>query len=337
VEEYQTVMTTLADIAKRAGTSTSTVSRALKNDPRISVDMKKKITEIAAQEGYTKHQAKLPVTGQRWGRIGLIVPEVMSGYYARIVHLTNQYFEKQQYSVTTRITEFHSTALIRHLYDFAQTGIDGLLLVADDSEELSPKIFHALDAVRQPAMFITTSYISNLDYDGIYLDELRGITMGVEHLIQRGYKNIGFLGEQETLGRLASFREAMRKFHMPIQEDFIAISDSRAEAGGYDCILRLLSHSHRPDAVFASYDQMAIGAIKALQDAELRIPQDMALLGFDDLMVSQYIHKGITTIQNPCEDMISISCRILLNRIRHDESTPQQIALKPQLIIRGTT
>ena len=74
MEEYQTVMTTLADIAKRAGTSTSTVSRALKNDPRISVDMKKKITEIAAQEGYTKHQAKLPVNGQRWGRIGLIVP-----------------------------------------------------------------------------------------------------------------------------------------------------------------------------------------------------------------------------------------------------------------------
>ncbi len=330
-------MVTLADIAKLADTSISTVSRALKNDPRISLEMKEKIQQIASREGYTKHRSKASIYGPDWGRIGLIVPEVMSGYYARIVHLANQNFARQNYSVSIRITEFDSAALIRHLHDFAQVGVDGLLVVLDDSEEISPEIHSAIEYVRQPVMFITADYIPDLDYDAIYLDELRGITMGIHHLVQRGYRDIGFIGEHATLGRLSLFREAMKKSGMTIREDFIAISNVRAEAGGCDCIRQLLSRPQQPDAIFASYDQMAIGAIKSLTDAGLKIPKNMAVLGFDDLAVSQYIHKGITTIQNPCEDIISISCRVLLNRINHDESAPQQIALKPQLIVRGTT
>ncbi len=332
-------MSTLADIAKLADTSISTVSRALKKDPRISREMQEKIERIAEEEGYTKHRSKMPAALQDWGLIGLIVPEVLSGYYARIVHLAHQMFAENRFTTTVRLTEFSSQMLLRHLYDLNRSRVDGLLIVMDDAEIVSEEIRNAISYIQRPALFITTHYIANMDYDSIFLDELRGITMGVEHLAARGYKRIGFLGEAETEGRLAYFREAMAKCRLPIREETVLMSSLRAEAGGYESMKRLLTlPPPLPDAVFASYDQMAIGAIRALREAGLGIPEDMAVLGFDDLTVAPYIDKGLTTIKSPSEDMISISCRILLHRIQmHDQSTPQQIALKPQLIVRGTT
>ncbi len=331
-------MATLADIAAIAGTSISTVSRALKNDPRISFETTEKIRNIALDIGYLKASFKNSNLPASTKTIILIIPEVLSGYYARIAHLTQQNFYSHDYSLAVRITNFDTSVLIRHLQEISTEQISGLLLVFDDAEKLSDEILQLIASLSCPVMFITSSYIPKLDFDNIYLDEQRGISMAVEHLISRGYQHIGFLGEQKTLGRLEHFRNIMEIHHMPVNENHIILSSLRAENGGYDCIRELADRGcPMPDALFASYDQMAVGAIKALTELGLDIPRDIAILGFDDLPISQFIHKGITTIQNPCDDMISISCRILLNRIKGDHSAPQQIALKPQLIIRGTT
>lgn len=330
-------MSTLADIAAIAGTSISTVSRALKNDPRISKETIRKIQSIAADTGYAKAGSKSGQAGCFPKTVTLIIPEVLSGYYARIVHLTQKNLLARKYSLSVRITNFDTAVLIRHLKELRSERISGLLIVLDDAEKLSDDVLSLITALSCPVMFITSRYISNLDFDNIYLDEQRGISMAIDHLNARGCKTIGFLGEQNTLGRLEYFQNTMRSHGFSLNEDHIVLTSLRAESGGYQCIQKLLSRNCTlPDALFASYDQMAVGAICALLEAGIRVPEDIALLGFDDLPISKFVYKGITSIQNPCEDMISVSCRILLNRINGDHSTPQQIALKPSLVIRGT-
>jgi len=329
-------MIVLEDIANQAGVSISTASRALQNDSRISEETKDKISAIADSLGYTKHKRKREEKSN-WDTVGLIVPEVLSGYYAQLVHLTNEYFGRHRLSTITKITNFQQEAMIRHIKNFAKLNVKCLLILVDDAEEVSKNILKAVSLSKLPTMFITSKYMPGLDFDSLYIDEQRGIVMALEHLVWNGYKHIGFIGEEQTIGRYRVYEQVMRKFNMPINESFVKISDKRAEEAGYLCMGEILKLDEHPDAMFVSYDQEAIGAICAIEEANLSIPEDIAIVGFDDIVVSKYIHKGITTIKNPYQEMIAIAVRVLLQRSEFPDAAPQQIALKPSLIIRGTT
>lgn len=107
--------------------------------------------------------------------------------------------------------------------------------------------------------------------------------------------------------------------------------------GGYLRMKELLGMEERPDAVFAGYDQMAIGAIHAIREAGLSVPRDIAVMGFDDITVARFVEGGVTTIANPSEDLVSIAVNILLKRMEAPNRARQQIALRPRLVIRRTT
>jgi len=329
-------MPILEDIAEKAGVSVSTVSRALQNDSRISVRTRQKIVSIANSLGYTKHINKKNHI-QQWDTVGIIVPEVVSGYYAQLVHLVNDNLIQRQLSTVVKITNFKQDAMVRNIENFSNLNIKCLLIIVDDSEEISEDVLAAVSIIQMPVMFITSKYFPNLDYDSIYIDEQRGIADALEYLIDKGYKHIGFIGEEQTVGRFHVYQQVMEKFNILVDKEHIRIGQKRAEEGGYICMSEILKAPTLPDAVFASYDHMAIGAIFAIEQAGLRIPEDIAILGFDDILASKYIHKGLTTIKNPCEDMIAIALRVLLRRTEKPNSAPQQIALKPSLVVRGTT
>ena len=124
---------------------------------------------------------------------------------------------------------------------------------------------------------------------------------------------------------------------MKVDPQLICVGPERAESGGYLRTKELLSLENPPDAIFCCYDQMAIGAIHALRESGLRIPEDMAVMGFDNLTSSKYIEGGITTIANPYEDMLSVAVNILTKRTKNPQMSQQQIALRPNLVVRHTT
>lgn len=328
-------MITLNEIADMAGVSPSTVSRALRDNPHINMETRQKIQRIAKEYNYKKFS--IPAADPGFRNVGIIVPEVASGYYAKLVHIANDYLLKQNLSLLLRLSGFDPRTLLQHIYSFQKMDVSCLLIVVDDAEQISDQVYNALKDIALPAMFITTQYSPNMDFDSIYVDEARGIRLGIEHLLCRGYKKIGFIGEGMTLGRLKNFRDIMQEFGVPVTEKFVKISDCRAEAGGYDCMKQLLAQEEKPDAIFAGYDQMAIGALKAAEECSCLVPEDIAVIGFDNAIVSKYVHKGLTTIEPPFQDMMAIAARVLQNRVSNQDGAPQQIALRPQLIIRGTT
>ena len=334
-------MPNISDIAKMTGVSTSTVSRSLRNDSKISAETKQKVMEVAKTLGYVRHIEKNTRTAVELKDdlkcVGLIVPEVMSAYYARLAHFAAEYFAKQNYSVTIRLTNFDRDAIVSHVHELCASYVSCLLIIVDDSEEISGDIFSTVSASGKPAFFITAKYLPNNDFDSIFIDERRGIHMMLDHLVDRGYKSIGFIGESQTIGRRDAYIEYMSRLNLPVVKDFVKCSQLRAEAGGYQAMREILASKKKPDAIFMSYDQMAIGAIKAIKEAGLTVPGDIAVAAFDDIIMSEYIENGLTTVQSPCEDMIAIASRVLLSRVEDRKAAPQQIALKPTLIIRGTT
>lgn len=320
-----------------AKVSVSTVSRALQNDPRISYDTKNKIIRIAASVGYTKHKLKGLKTPSDWKSVGIIIPEVSSGYYAHLMQVANAEFEKKNYSMVIKLTNFDKATLVRHIYGFDKLVVNCLLIILDDSEDISEELFTAVSISKLPVLFITTQYMENMDVDTLHIDEHKGIELGLKYLVDQKYHTIGFIGERQTMARLTVYREVMASLSLPVKEQFIKISSARAEQAGYESMKEILSLANLPDAIFASYDNIAIGAIHAIEEAGLRIPEDIAILGFDDIPIAKYINKGLTTIRNPYNDMIAIAVRVLLQKVKNPESSIQQIVLKPSIIKRGTT
>ena len=327
-------MATLKDIAQRLGVNTSTVSRALNDSPSISEEMREKIRLTAAEMGYT-----LRGRGGReapdWCAAGLILPDVTSEYYAKLVHLAQERLAQRGYSCMIELTNFNSAAMLAAIQAMARIRVKCLLIVMDSEETVSDKIIEAIHRSGLPTMLVTSDYLPRIDVDCIHFDENIGIRAGVEHLLQRGYRRIGFLGEKMTESRRRGFEQIMSEQGKHSYQ--VAVGKERGELGGYLRMKELLGMEERPDAVFAGYDQMAVGAIHAIREAGLSVPGDIAVVGFDDISVAPFVEGGITTVANPSEDMISIAVNILLKRLQAPNRARQQIALRPRLVIRKTT
>lgn len=327
-------MATLKDIAQRLGVNTSTVSRALNDSSSISEEMRERVRQTAEEIGYSlrgRGGREVP----EWCAAGLIIPEATSEYYAKLAHLAQDRLAQRGYSCMVQLTNFSAVSLISAIHAMARIRVKCLLIVMDAEETVSDKVMDAIHRSGLPTMLVTSDYLPKIDVDCIHFDENIGIRAGVEHLIQRGYRRIAYLGEKMTESRRYSFEQVMAEKGCP--EKLVAVGKERGEMGGYLRMKELLGMEERPDAVFAGYDQMAIGAIHAIREAGLSVPRDIAVMGFDDITVARFVEGGVTTIANPSEDLVSIAVNILLKRMEAPNRARQQIALRPRLVIRRTT
>ena len=329
-------MANLDDIAREAGVSASTVSRVLNDRASISEETRQRVLLVAERLQYRKRTyASNTLRVQKVA--GVIIPDMTSDYYARMLHTINVRFQQKGFSVLCAITNFDSEQTVNAVKQMSQIRVSCLLIVMDDTEVISQKLIDTVRLIGLPTMFITSKYISSLDVDCLFVDEERGNTMAVEHLLHRGYRKIGFIGENNTRNRCDFFLKVMKQYDIPVNPKFVRIAQNRGEEGGYLRMKEILSLVDLPDAIYASYDQMAIGAIHAIHESGLRVPTDIAVIGFDNIPTSQYIAGGLTTIGTPFDEIAAIVVRILLHRISQPFGQPQQVAIKPSLIIRATT
>ena len=308
-------MANLKDIAQKLGVSVSTVSRGLNGGKEISREMTEKILKAADELGYTL-QGRGGRATPDWNSAGIIVPEVASEYYARLVHKAKDFLAAKGYSLIMKVTDFKAAELLDAINTMSRIHVKCLLVVMDTEENMSDQLISAMHRSGLPIMLITSKYYPLLEFDCIHLDEYSGIIMGVQHLQKRGYQRIACISDRISLSRVTVFKQAMKLQGMKVDPQLICVG---------------------PDAVFCCYDQMAIGAIHALRESGLRIPEDMAVMGFDNLTSSKYIEGGITTIANPYEDMLSVAVNILTKRTKNPQMSQQQIALRPNLVVRHTT
>lgn len=324
------------DIAREAGVSASTVSRVMSGHPSISESTRRRVLATAARLDYRKRPYSSGASAPR-DVAGIIIPDMTSDYYARLVDAVNERFHQKSFSILLGVTNFDTREMIHAVEQMARSRVRCLLIIVDDAEDISETLLDTVRKTMLPAMFITSRYISTMDVDCLFVDERRGNAMAVEHLLYRGYRQIGFLGELNTANRRSIFLNTMQSFDVSVNPDFVRMGSERGELGGFLRMREILSLPELPDAIYASYDQMAIGALHAIREAGLCVPRDIAVIGFDDISAARYISGGLTTIGTPFDDMAAIAVRILTHRIATPYGQPQQIAIKPVLLARATT
>ena len=328
-------MANLKDIAKVLNVSVSTVSRALNDSDEISPARKEEVRAAAESLGYRLH-GRGGRSDPEWNCAGIIVPELTSEYYAELVHLAKERLAAKGFSCVVQLTDFQPAHMVEAVSAMRRIRVKCLLVVMDTEETLNEQILHAFSKSGLPILLITSKYYPLLEFDCIHLNEYSGIVTGIRHLQERGYTRIGCIGDDVSMNRVTIFKQVMKLLDLPTDPRMICIGKERFEAGGYLRMQQMLALDQRPDAVFCCYDQMAIGAIHALDETGLEIPRDMALLGFDNLSMSGYIGPGITTIDNSRQDMISVAVNVLTSHVDNPSASRQQIALRPTLVVRGS-
>ena len=333
---------TLKDIARTAGVSATTVSLVMKDaqTPRVGADMRKRIIEIADACNYRPNHTARALVSRESRTIGLVITTLANPFYAEISQDIILYAKKIGYSVVISSVRGDIEDERRSVNDLLDRGVDGLIICSALREDpvVSELIHQAVPFVL--ALRNIETGPGDAPVDCIVVDNERGGYLAAEHLIKMGHRTIGVLtgGQDTSTGhdRLVGALAAFEAYGVEIRKDLVLKGDFKRESG-YRLTLELLEKADRPTAIFAHNDHMAIGALEALRENGLKVPADMAVVGFDDIEMAGAPGVGLTTVSQKKATMGIMAVDALIENIRGEsEHVAKRLSLDPILIIRDS-
>lgn len=312
-------MITLSKIAKEAHVSVSTASKAFSGSPEVNAETRELIFQVAKAHGCFKkfYNAKYPKLV-----IAVIAPEFSSMYYTRYLSLIQQNLDNCELCVSTgNFSPECEKDLIDYYYK--HSNVDGMILI-DPSAQIDA-------TMEMPIAVLGKSQSPN--HTCVYTDVHKALEEALAYLKEKGVKTVGFLGEARTGNKERLFRQLTEQAGLPVNEDSIICSDKRFSEGGYQAMEALLQKGKPPRAVICAYDYMAIGAMKCLSDHGLRVPEDVAILGMDDLPEARFLNPPLASISSSPEERCRLVADAILKRI-NGEAAENKIVLPAQLRLR---
>lgn len=329
-------MVKLRDIAQKTGLNVSTVSRALRDCPDIGADTCKLVKRIARELGYYTRK----IDYNRHKTIAVILPEVSSQYYAELTHSLAAEIKKHGYGMLLALSGFSSAAVDDAFELLVEQEICGMLIcyVAESDAVRSDGWFCEKLLKSEVPVVLLSEINSPVPIDMVYVDSNRCMQLAVDHLLDLGHQSIGYIGEFSSDSRYWSLCSTMEQKGIAMKHNFIKRGPERFEQGGYLRAKELLEEKELPTAVIASYDQVAIGAMKAFNEAGLRIPEDISVVGIDNIVTDDYLATELTSITNPANQMGIIAVKILIDSISNKEDhVVQNVSLQSKLVVRNST
>lgn len=328
---------TLEEIGKIAGVSRATVSRVINHHPNISDSVRRRVQEVIEETGYQPNIAARTLASNNSRILGLVIPAIISNvftnpYYPRLIQGITRVCNEANYTLTLfmfETAEEQETGTSRIVNNAL---LDGLIVNADYNEN---SLVERLQKAEMP--FVQIGHpIDNAKIHFVDADNFIGGKMATQHLIDLGYKRVAQVATAKNPSgedRDRGYREALIENDMQVDENLIVLGDF-SESQAYRVTKDLLKE--KPDAIFVQSDWMAIGVIRAIQEAGLGIPDDIALVSFDDLPIATHDKPHLSTIRQPIEETGRIAVETLLHVIKNPDAPQQARELAVELVIRDT-
>lgn len=325
---------TIHDVARAAGVSVSTVSRVLNDKDDVAPDTDRKVRDVIAELGYTSSLAARSMRSRRTGVIGLIMPDLGDPFCIQVLKGIHHAIVALEYDViayTSGSLNRHSKAEREQHYVSLLNGsiTDGVIVVtpaATSFPTIAPVV--AIDPNRECPECLTVTATNHA-----------GALAAMEHLIGLGHRRIGFIGGRPDLQcaqqRLQGYEDALRQAGIPLDPDLVAVGDF-SQTTGWSCAQRLLSLPEPPTAIFAANDQSAIGAIEAAREAGRCVPDDLSVVGFDNIPESAYFYPALTTIDQFIDRMGYTATEMLIRLIQGKPPDGNLFQMPTQLVIRDS-
>ncbi len=327
---------TLEDIAKQVGVSRSTVSRVVNGSPNVSPEVRKRVLKAIQATGYQPNAAARSLASQRSRMIGLVLPQTVSGFFTDpfFPHLTQGIaFGCNNNDLTLSLflvgnKEDEEKLLPR----ISRRGLlDGVLVQAGHPGDW---LLDRLSKTSLPIVMIGRPFDpAHINY--IDVDNYPAAINATRHMIELGYQRIAHItgapGSAVTIDRLEGYKKALRDAGREVDESLI-VSGNFSEITGYEAMKKLLPR--KPDAVFASSDITAAGAMRAVREAGLSVPEDIAFIGFDDLPLAMQTYVKLTTVHQPITNLGVKAVELLMDVIANGPKPVRHIILGTELIVR---
>ncbi|MFA3780563.1 ribose operon transcriptional repressor RbsR [Yersinia sp. 1652 StPb PI] len=329
-------MATMKDVARLAGVSTSTVSHVINKNRFVSDPIRDKVLAAIKQLNYAPSALARSLKLNQTRTIGMLVTASSNPFYAEVVRGVERSCYERGYSLILCNTEGDIDRMSHSIETLMQKRVDGLLLMCTENHRPSQDILRCYPSL--PIIMMDWAPFEGVN-DVIQDNSLLGGEMATSYLIARGYTRIACIaGPQDKTPakeRLEGYRQAMDRAGLPIPSGYEVASDFEF-GGGLVAMKQLLALPEPPEAVFTSNDAMAVGVYQALHQAGLSIPQDMAVIGYDDIEIAQYMTPPLTTIHQPKDSLGELAIDTLIHRLNNPEAEPQVLILTPELIERGS-
>ena len=327
----------MKDVARDLNVSVVTVSKALRDQSDISVATKKRILKRARELNYQPNWIARSLVSGRTHTIGLVVPDLMYSFFAEVAKGLTEKLRPFRYQVVISISEEDPTLEREEVDLLLARRVDGLVL-ASAQPPTSPGLFRTIEEGKVPYVLIDRKILGlNANYVGV--DDEKIGEMATEHLITCGCRTIAHISGPKigtAVGRLAGYRLALERHNRRAQTSLVVRGGSEDD-GGYQAMRRLLRLQHPPDGVFCFNDPVAAGAVKAVLEAGLRIPQDIALVGVGNVHYSDQLRVPLSTVDQSSAQVGRNAAELLLRLIEKRTRGTRAVLLPPRLIVRDSS
>lgn len=330
---------TIKDVAKQAGVSVCTVSRVLNDTYRnkVSAETRKRVLEVAQELGYRPSIIARGLKGKTTNLVGLVVPDIAASFLANTLMGIQSVAEDYGYSILIYTTMGKIEKDLEYLRILKEKRVDGILWLPLNQE--IDDLF--LEVAQSTKLLQIYNHLEGFQAPSLLVNQFKGGFMATEHLLNKGHTRIAHftawcVTDNHGAQRLAGYKEALQKHGIDPEQQFIHESGYSFE-GGFESTQQMLQLpvAKRPTAIFAAADMAAWGAINCLKQAGLRVPEDIAVIGYDNLYISDKIDPPLTTISQPKEKLGKIAMDALLRAIEGE--TISSMLFEPELVVRSST
>jgi LacI family transcriptional regulator len=321
---------TIKDVAKRAGVGIATVSRTLHNSPRLNPDTAARVRKAIEELGYRPNINAQSLVSGHSRMLGLVVSDITNPFFPELIKGFEEVALQNGYDVLVASTNYDPARTALSVRRMIERKIDGVAII---TSEVDPSLAEGFSRRRVPLVFLDVGKIGK-DVSNVKVDYAYGIAQAVAHLQSLGHSRIGFISGPL---RLESVRERRDAFLAQLGdgEAMLEEGDHKVD-GGLQAMLRLLERRPRPTAVVASNDLTAIGALRAIRQCGLRVPEDVSVVGFDDIQMAEFTEPPLTTVRLLRTEVACAACDALLQLIR-TPGVGAEFRVGTSLVVRAST
>jgi len=329
--------TSIKDVAKEAGVSIATVSRVLNDIDVVNEDTKKKVVEAIKKLSYRPNIVARSLKTQRTKTIGILLPDISNQFYPEIVRGAEDVSNIYDYNIILCNSDLDIEKEKEFLRVLSEKMVDGVIYM---SSSLNEEILELINELNLKTILVETK-----DKDGLLpsvtIDNVKGSYDSTKFLIEKGIKDIAFIGvKKDNLNawgdRYVGYENAMKEAGIEIDPELVYLNSIKVKSG-YEGIQKFVNQNKKFKGVVCASDDVAMGAINALRDNGLRIPEDVSVIGFNDNFAASIFYPKITTVSQPTYDMGSVAMRMLIKLLNKKELEEPHYVLEHELIEREST
>lgn len=329
---------TIKDIARTLDISVSTVSRALRDTHDVSKETREKVLTMAGQLKYKPNFNARGLVNHHSNNIAVILPFITNYYFSTVITGIQEVAWSKGYNIILCVTNDSPDRELSILSNLSYSSLDGLLACVSSHSD-SCGYFQSIIEKDIPVVFFDRIQ-TNINTSKVMQDDYNGAFEAVEHLIGNGYRKIAHIsGPRQfalTENRASGYRDALKKYDLPVRDEWIIHSGFSQQDGEADAD-KLFQFGEKPDAIFAVNDRKAVGAMLSLKKMNLKIGEEIGVIGFTNDPVSSLISPGLSTMAEPALEIGTKSCELLIQHIMKRNFSPKQIVLPGKLIVRESS